>query len=312
VLALAGLGASIVLRLGPFAPPPVAMLTARVRTEPPGLPVQLNGASLEGDLVRFAATGPFEVLTVSSGCREAKHRVEAADAGGEIVLVLDPQQAAVEIDPGVPGARLTVNGVAAGTTPITVDLDLCRDNTIVVTAEGYSPSTATIPAKATPLEARTAGGALQLAAIPTGRLILPSTRVPTRFFVDGKAVERGAGGIELPAGTHELRATNEERFVDVAVTLEVPAGGTATPSFPIPVLARLVVQTFPPNCRVAIKRPGSTFRTVGETPLRYELAAGSYVLRVESPVTGESREQDIKLEQGTNAPIRVSFGRNGR
>jgi len=92
----------------------------------------------------------------------------------------------------------------------------------------------------------------------------------------------------------------------------VPAGGTATPEFPIPALARLVVQTFPPNCRVALKRSGSAWRPVGETPLRYELAAGRYVLRVESPVSGESREQDISLAPGPNAPIRVSFGRSGR
>jgi hypothetical protein len=73
-----------------------------------------------------------------------------------------------------------------------------------------------------------------------------------------------------------------------------------------------VVQTFPPNCRVALKRPGSAFRPVGETPLRYEVAAGRYVLRVESPVSGESREQDVSLAPGMNAPVRVSFGRTGR
>jgi tRNA A-37 threonylcarbamoyl transferase component Bud32 len=312
VLALAGIGAAIVLHLPPFASPRVAMLMARIRTEPPGLSVRLNGAPLGGDIVRFAAGGPFEVLTASRGCREAKHRLEAADAGGEIVLVLDPAEAAVAIDAGVPGARLTVNGQGAGTAPITIDLDLCRDNTIEVRAEGYRSASATIPAKATPLDARNAAGALTLEVIPTGRLLLPTTRVPTLFFVDGKPAVRSGGGMDLPAGTHEVRARNEERFVDVAVTLEVPSGGTATPAFPIPALAWLVVQTFPPNCRVALKRAGSPWRPVGEAPLRYELAAGSYVLRVESPVSGESREQDISLAPGMNAPVRVSFGRTGR
>jgi hypothetical protein len=41
------------------------------------------------------------------------------------------------------------------------------------------------------------------------------------------------------------------------------------------------------------------------------LAAGRYALRIESPVSGESREQEIQLAPGANAPVRVSFGRSG-
>jgi hypothetical protein len=251
-------------------------------------------------------------VTATSGCREAKHRVEAADAGVEIVLVIDPARVTVVVEPGVPGARVSVNGQNAGTVPATLDLDLCRDNTIEIKADGYRNAFATIPAKATPLDARSAANALKLEAIPMGRLNLPSTRVPTQLFLDGKPVARTSGGLELVAGAHEVRAKNEERFIDVAVTLEVPAGGTATPSLVIPPLARLTVQTFPPNCRVALKRDGSSWRQVGETPLRYELASGHYVLRVEAPETGESREQDITVAPGNNTPVRVSFGRSGR
>ena len=311
-LALGGIVTAFLLHAGPFAPPKVAMLTTRVRTEPAGLPVQINGAPLASDVIQFPAGGPFEVLTVNDGCREAKHRVEAADAGAEIVLVVDPARAAVTVDPDVPGARVTVNGQDAGPAPATTELDLCRDNTIEVRAEGYRTSSVTIRAKATPFDARRAAGALKLEAIPTGRILLPATRLPTQFFVDGKLVERRPEGLEVPAGSHELRATNEERFVDVAFTLDVPAGGSTTPVIVIPALASLVVQTFPPNCRVSLKRPGAAWRQVGEAPLRHEVAAGRYVLRVESSVSGESREQDINLAPGTNAPVRVSFGRSGR
>ena len=311
-LVFAGIGAAFMLRVGPVAPPKIAMLTARVLTEPAGLPVQVNGASLEGDIIEFPAAGPFAVLTATYGCREAKHRVEAADAGLEIVLVLDPVRAAVVIDPGVLGASVTLNGQEAGAVPTTIDLDLCRDNTLDVVAEGYRTASATIPAKATPLAARTAFGALKLEAIPTGRILLPSTRVPVRFLVDGAPVERTGDGFEISAGPHEVRAVNDERFVDVAVTVDVPMGETATPALVIPPLARLAVQTFPPNCRVALKRTGSAWRHIGETPLRHELAAGRYVLRVVAPDSGETREQDINLAPGANAPIRVSFGRSGR
>ena len=312
----AALGAAV-LAAGAFvflgrSAPPVPLLEAKVRTEPAGLPVRLNGAPLSGDLVRFAGSGPFGVLTVSQGCRETKHRVDPADAGREVVMVLDPARAEVPVDAGVAGARVSLNGHEAGTAPVTIELDLCRDNTISVAAEGYTTATATIPAKATPLDARTAAGGIKLEAVPMGRILLPATRVPVAFSIDGKSVKRTSDGFELPAGSHEIRATNEDRFVDVTTTLTVPAGETAAAQLAIPALAQLVVQTFPPNCRVALKRTGSGWRPIGETPLRYELAAGRYALRVEAPVSGESRERDIALAPGANAPVRISFGRAGR
>lgn len=142
-----------------------------------------------------------------------------------------------------------------------------------------------------------------------GRLVLPATRLPATFLVDGRPVARVNGGIEMAAGSHEVRAINADHFVEVVATVDVPEGGSAAPQLPLPSLARLVVQTFPPNCRVALKRDDSGWRPVGESPLRYELAPGRYVLRVESPVSGETREQTIDVRAGVNAPVRISFGR---
>jgi hypothetical protein len=311
-LALLVIGGAIVMVVGRLEPPPPPMFEARVRTEPAGLPIRQNGTPVSGETIRFAASGPFGVLSATHGCREAKHRLDAADAGREIVLVLDPERAEVTVDPGVAAARLKVNGQDAGTAPATLDLDLCRDNAIAVTADGYRTAMATIPARATPLAARSAAGGIKLEALPTGRLLLPTPRLPAAFFIDGRPALPTKDGIELPAGVHEVRATNEERFVELQATVDVPAGGTAAPQFVIPVLARLVVQTFPPNCRVELKRPGSGWRPVGETPLRYELAAGRYALRVEAPTSGELREQEVNLSPGINAPVRISFGRSIR
>jgi hypothetical protein len=288
------------------------LLEAVVRTEPPGLPVTLNGARLTDGRVRFATDGPFGVLAASQGCRDAKHRIDPADAGREIVLALDPLRADVTVDPGIQGARIAVNGQEAGDAPATIALDLCRDNAIEVRAEGYRPATVAILSKATPLEARTAAGGMRLEAIPMGRLLLPATRLPAIFLVDGKEVARVDGGMELPAGPHEVRAINAERFVELSATVDVPVGGSVTPEFRFPALARLVVQTFPPNCRVALKRDGEDWRPAGETPLRYEVAPGRYSVRVESPVTGESREKEVNVRSGANPPVRVSFGRTAR
>jgi tRNA A-37 threonylcarbamoyl transferase component Bud32 len=306
------IGWGVVSYVAPRTVPVANTLRARVRTEPPGVPVRLNAAPLESGTAEFSGDGPFGVLTANQGCREAKHRLEASDAGGEIVLVLDPARAEVVVDPGVPGARISVNGQDVGIAPASIDLDLCRDNAIEVGSDGYRPTIATIPAKAMPLEARNVAAAIKLEAIPKGRLVFPATRVPVVFTVDGQPAERNQDGLELSAGPHDIRATNEARFVDVTARLDVPAGETVTPQLSIPALGRLVVQTFPPNCRVALKRPGSDWRPLGEAPLQYELAAGRYALRVEAPTSDESREQEITVTPGSNAPVRISFGRTGR
>jgi serine/threonine-protein kinase len=306
------IGWGVVSYVVPRTVPVADTLRARVRTEPPGVSVHLNAAPLQGGTVEFSGDGPFGVLTANQGCREAKHRLEASDAGREIVLVLDPARAEVAVDPGVPGARVLVNGDDAGIAPASIELDLCRENAIEVRSEGYRTTIATIPAKAMPLEARNAAGAIKLETIPKGRILFPATRVPVVFTVDGQPADRTQEGLELAAGPHDIRATNEARFVDVTARLDVPAGETVTPQLSIPALGRLVVQTFPPNCRVALKRPGSDWRPLGEAPLQYELAAGRYALRVETPTSDDSREQEITVTPGTNAPVRISFGRTGR
>jgi len=305
-------GAAVFIFFWKTTPPPVPQLTTQVRTEPAGIPVRLDGAVVTESTVQFSSAGPFGLLSASQGCRETTHRIEAADAGREIVLVLDPARADVSVDGGVPGARITVNGQEAGATPATIELDLCRDNTISVAADGYDTAITTIAAKATPLDARNAAGGIRLSATPTGRIMLPDVRYPVTYSVDGKAVARDGEGITIAAGTHQVRMTNEERFVDVSAAVTVQAGADVTAELSAPPLAQLTVQTFPPNCVVAVKRPGGAWRQLGETPLRYDLASGRYEVRVDAPVSGESRAQEIQLSPGRNAPVRVSFGRLSR
>ncbi|MDX1389411.1 MAG: serine/threonine-protein kinase, partial [Acidobacteriota bacterium] len=129
-----------------LATPPPDFLEARVRTEPPGLAVLLDGEPIEGAVVRFPVQSPFGVLTTTEGCRTAEHSLDAADAGTEIVLVTDPAETEVEIDPGVAGAGVRLNGADAGAAPAGVLLDLCRDNKIEIQAEGYTPASVELTA----------------------------------------------------------------------------------------------------------------------------------------------------------------------
>jgi hypothetical protein len=101
------LAAGVVARRA-SAPPPEVWLESRVRTEPADADLRLDGLQLaQGEVVRFRDGGPYGTLSAARGCREVERTLAAADAGGEIVLALQPTELAWTVDPGVPGARLT-------------------------------------------------------------------------------------------------------------------------------------------------------------------------------------------------------------
>jgi hypothetical protein len=283
----------------------------RVRTEPPGIPVELDGVELaedSGGVVRFRPEGPFGVLTAREGCRVAEHRIDAADAGAEVVLVLDPAELTWTIDPGIDGAEISVNGESLGSAPLEVAFDLCRENRVALNAAGFLPVSLDLPAGTTPLESRTLLNGLVMAEIPRGELLLPSGNIDLVFYVDGVRQPKGAERLELTEGEHEIRAKNEYFWVDVRRKVDIAAGETVTPNLNLPQLTTLTVQAFPPNCKVHLRRPGGKWRYIDETPLKRKLATGRYEVRITLNPTGEEQEHSVELVPGTNPPLRVKFG----
>jgi hypothetical protein len=283
-------------------------LETRVRTDPPGLPVTLDGEPLQSETVRYLAKEPFAVLAVSEGCRVTEHTLSAADGGAEVVLVPDPTEVELLVDPAVDGARVRVNGEASATAPVSVALDLCRENTIAIEAEGHHDETVVLAAGATPLEARTALTGMRLRPIPKGLLELAKAAVSLRYYVDGEEVKRGDSPIELYEGRHKLRLVNAKLWIDVTQTVEVRGGETVRPALSLPGVGTMVVQAFPANCKVYLRRRGGRWRYLDDTPMRRELAAGRYELKVELKRTGDVRVRDVLHEPGDNPPIRISFG----
>ena len=284
----------------------------RVRTDPPGLLVLLNGEPLEGDLVRFPVEGPHGVLTTTQRCRRVEHSLSPEDAGMEVVLVPDPVQVEVDVDPGVQGAVIRLNGAKVGKAPARIQLDLCRENELEVLAEGYYPATRILPAGAGPLMARTALATISMETIPMGRLLLPEQPMPVRFYVDGKSASPTTGGMELQAGEHRVRVVSKKFWVDIETRVNVPPGGSATPDLDLPDLTVLAVQAFPPNCKVSLRRPGGSWVYLDTTPVRRRIAAGTYEVRIEFIPTGEVRERTVHLNTDNPSPIRFSFARSQR
>jgi serine/threonine-protein kinase len=301
------------LGLFPSGPPPVTWLEAQVRAEPAEARITLDDVPLEAEqagLVRFRPDLPPGTLRAEFQCRTAEHELLPTDAGSEVVLVLDPVLLDWTLDPGVQAASATLNDGEALNLPGDLQLDLCDENVLRVEAPGFHPTELRIPAGATPLEARRLLGALSLREIPRGILVMPSSRTNLVFYVDGERIGKDVEELELPEGRHKLRAKNDTLWIDVTQSFEVEGGERVAPELKLPPLTTLVVQAFPANCKVFLRRPGGSWKYVDDTPARRRIAVGRYDVRVKLNPTGETRDQTIDLGPGENPPVRVAFGRN--
>ncbi len=313
---LVGIGASAAWllrdRLLPSRPPPAVWFEATVRTQPPNLDVLRDGEPLSlTEPVRFSSAEPFPLLSARHACRVVQHRLEPADAGQVVVLVADPVELEWTVDPNPAGAEVWLNGERAGSAPLRLRLDLCRDNRLELRASGHRPAAIPIPAGATPLEARKLLYDVALEPIPQGRLVLPEVGLELVIHVDGRRLEARERELVLDEGEHELRYLNAHHWVEGAMTVAVRGGETVTPELTGVELATLVVQAFPANCKVYLRRPGGAWRLLDETPVSRRVATGPYEVKVVLAPTGETQVRKIELSTGDNPPVRVAFRSGG-
>lgn len=282
-----------------------------VRAEPRSAELAYDGIPIgDGEAVRFRPEGPFGTVTARLACREAERRVGPEDAGGEVVLVLDPTSMELDFDPGPRGATVRLNGEAPLETPTRLTLDLCRENRLAVAAEGFRPAELSLAAGMLPAAVRAASAGLALDEIPIGRIEIP--RVPgvkLVWYVDGRRLGADEQEVEVEAGTHRVRYKNEYHWLDRTVRIDVPGGEGVAPDVDAR-LGTLVVQAFPSNCKVSLKRSDGSWQALGETPFERSLAPGAYEVEVVLNSTGQKETRAVELRAGDNPPVRVSFPRS--
>jgi hypothetical protein len=308
VIVLAGAAAASWYAVkGPPSPPPPPGWVSTVRTEPPGLPVYRDGEPLAEPEVRFAGAAPFPVLTLDTGCRTLRYEVTPEDAGREIVLVPDPTETPVVVESDHEQASVILNGEPVGSPGVPLRLDLCRENRIELAAEGYRDDSVSIPAGATPLEARTAAASLSLDPLPTGTLVLTDPGYRVRWSVNGEGVSGRSPRLELSEGRYRIRAVSEPEWVDVTADVTVKPNETVTADLGLPRLGRLRVQAFPANARVYARRGDSPWRLLDDAPLDVRLAVGAYRIRVEFLPSGKRVEKRVEVRAVDDPPVRVGI-----
>jgi len=300
--------AAIVLTTAAFAWPQVELLRNGANGVQPGkltIVTHPNGASVSID-GQPSGVAPISVsiapgahtVSIRSGTIDRTLAVTVA-SGADIVrdLEIGPADAiaatgglSVTTDP--PGARVTIDGNPAGTSPLTLDALVAEPHTVVVTSAGGSAErTVSVTA------GRTAMVVFSLPKVsgPVGGWLAISA--PFDVQVSEKDEVIGVGGaakIMLAAGRHDLVIANRALDFEDTRHIEITAGSTTT------------VRVDPPKVSLSINaRPWADVTMdgtdVGQTPIANVTAAvGTHQLVFRHPQLGERRQSFVVTGKGPN------------
>jgi eukaryotic-like serine/threonine-protein kinase len=235
--------------------------------------------------VRSAGDERIVPLTIASGA-EVSHYFEMKPAEpaavvGRVSVVTDP-----------PGARVSVDGKARGTSPITVTDLAPADHKVTVTSEtGSAERTITV----------TAGGTASV------MFSLPKVSGPVGGWLaisapfDVEVVEHddviGSGGtskIMLAAGRHDITLLNRSLGYQEARKIDVTAGKTMS------------IKVDPPKVNISVNaRPWADVSldgaSLGQTPIsNLQVAVGTHEMVFRHPQLGERRQSVTVTAKGPN------------
>jgi eukaryotic-like serine/threonine-protein kinase len=235
--------------------------------------------------VRNAGDERIVPLTIASGA-EVSHYFEMKPA--ELAVVVG--RVSVVTDP--PGARVSVDGKARGTSPITVTDLTPADHKVTVTSDtGSAERTITV----------TAGGTASV------MFSLPKVSGPVGGWLaitapfDIEVVEHddviGTGGtskIMLAAGRHDITLLNRSLGYQEARKVDVTAGKT------------LSIKVDPPKVNISVNaRPWADVSldgaSLGQTPIsNLQVAVGTHEMVFRHPQLGERRQSVTVTVKGPN------------
>jgi len=303
---LAIIAAALIMKSSSATVAPVAQTTAAqtgrvsLDSQPPGASVIVDGVDrgvtpLDLDLPKGSHAVTFRAgtneraleLKVDPGVRIAEHI--------ELPRVVAPTVGVIQITSDPPGARVTVDGIIAGVTPLTVS-DVAPGRHAVVLSRGAN----TAPRSVDVVAGATANvfAALPAPGAATGTLAVLSP-VELRIVEHEKLLGvSNSAPIVLPAGRHQLDFVNEALDIRIARAVMIENGkptrlNVAIPNGTLSVNASPWAEVFVDG------------RSIGTTPLSdISLPIGSHEIVWRHPQLGEKRRTVVVSAQG---PTRVTM-----
>lgn len=294
------------LRTGALPWAPALPSPVMVTSDPAGAPVAIDGVRMGVTPVTATLAGGSHTVVVGADDRAQTQMIEVrpgAETAVHFALAIVPtaepvpamSELVIATDP--PGAEVTVDGVARGVSPLTLDELEPGLHEVTVTRDGTTVSRTVEAPAGTPASVFIA---LSASGIASGWLTV-SSPVEADILDNGVLIGRtSTPRLLLPVGRHELDVVNEALAYRVRRTVVIAGGRTATLALE-PESGRLNVNAEP---WAEVWIDGAR---VGETPLaNVTLPIGFHEVVLRHPQYGE-RRQTVAVGVGTPARVGVDL-----
>ncbi len=281
-------------------PPPPASGTLSVQTNPPGVAVFIDGVSRGNTPARLTLNPGAHILELR-GRGVPRSIPISVTAGAEVSQYLElpetPSTGSLLIQSDPPGAKVTVDGVAHGTAPVSVADLAPGDHEVLLQAEGGTPVRQHVV-----IQAGVTASVLAPVATASAGPVSGWLSVKSSVSIDIREGGRLLGStdtdkIMMTAGRHELELVNETLGYRSNRVVQVPPGKVAAIGVELP--QGTINLNASPWAEVFIDG-----RRVGETPIgNLAIGIGPHEVVFRHPQLGEKRQAVSVTLAG---PVRVS------
>jgi PEGA domain-containing protein len=288
----------------PVAVAPASVVTtgtAVISSQPEGAHVIINGEARGVTPLRLTLPkGDYTVELQNSGAtRSIPIAVEAgATVSHYIELTVPASVGRIEISSDPAGARVTLDGISRGTTPLVLPGVARGQHTVVISGESSSVTrtVAVTPGATSVVMATLSSG------VAAGWMSVVSP-IELQVYEDGKLVGlASADRIMLPVGRHQLDLVNTVLEFRTSATVQVQTGKTVTTTVEIP-NGSLSINAVPWADVLVDGRP------VGTTPLaNLSIPIGQHEVIWRHPRLGE-RRQTVMVPRQTPARVGMDLNR---
>ncbi len=298
-LAVAGGGGAVAVRAykKPVAP---ALGTLSVQTNPPGVPVFVDGVAKGGTPARISLSAGSHILELRGRGvpRVIPVNISAgAEASQYLELPETPSTGSLLVQSEPAGARVSIDGVEHGAAPVNVADLAPGEHDIVLQAEGGSPVKQKVVIQAG-VTASILAPVTTASAGPVSGWIAVKSPVAVEVRENGRLIGTSdTDKIMMATGRHDVELVNDTLGYRATRAIQVPPGKVAAITLEMP--QGTININASPWAEVFIDG-----RRAGETPIgNLPLTIGPHEVLFRHPQLGEKRQA---VSVTLNAPVRLS------
>lgn len=282
-----------------------------IQTTPPGAQIYLNGNYIGVSPLQIEVQpGVHTVLATRPGYVPAQQSITVALGETKTVnLVLNPEQARLNIFTNPVGASIYIDGQYRGTTTSAgLSLSLVPGTyTIVARMSNYQDASVTVTLN--PGETRSVTLTLS-PIVRKGTLNIFTNPVGASIYVDGNyvGVTRTTGlSVQVDPGMHTIIATMDG-YQDTTVTVNISSGETRRVDITLPPIVRtgfLMIYTTPTNASIYVN--GRYVGVAGSAGLRVEVDANVVHRVVASLPDYEDASIEVQVAPNETRTVRLTL-----